>query len=230
MSYMFIFKMNILTSLCRSMQKTCASFSWDLRLSCLQFSDSEFVTVKEKSYRLQMLNFDMYLNKCTQYTWEHSDILSLWYTQTSIFTFFYIYDFKKARGKAKEWVIVFYVDSCTRKEYTKGVSKTYFEIVPQEFLLLIWGSHQTLRSLPLPNVTWYSGTWPYTMTSSIDQTLHQFANLIPNWTLLPILTLLPNFGGFHRTLQRVRLANRGRLLLWAPPSPVPFWTCIWCNI
>ena len=31
------------------------------------------------------------------------------------------------------------------------------------------------------------------------------------WTLLPILTLLPNFGGFHRTLQRVRLANRGRL-------------------
>ena len=50
------------------------------------------------------------------------------------------------------------------------------------------------------------------MTHSIDQTLHQFANLLPNWTLLPILTLLPNFGGFHRTLQRVRLANRGRLL------------------
>ena len=51
------------------------------------------------------------------------------------------------------------------------------------------------------------------MTPSIDQTLHQFANLLPNWTLLPFLTLLPNFGGFHRTLQRVRLANRGRLLL-----------------
>ena len=47
------------------------------------------------------------------------------------------------------------------------------------------------------------------MTYSIDQTLHQFANLLPNWTLLPILTLFPNFGGFHRTLQRVRLANRG---------------------
>ena len=37
---------------------------------------------------------------------------------------------------------------------------------------------------------------------------------------LPILTLLRNFGGFHRTLQRVRLANRGRLLL-RTPGPVP---------
>ena len=82
--------------------------------------------------------------------------------------------------------------------------------------------------LPLPNVTWHSGTWPYTMTPPIDQKLHKFATLLPNLTLLPILTLLPNFGGFHRTLQRVRLANRGRLLL-RTPGPVPFGTCIcWC--
>ena len=66
------------------------------------------------------------------------------------------------------------------------------------------------------------------MTHSIDQTLHQFANLLPNWTLLTILTLLPNFRGFQRTLQRVRLANRGRLLL-RTPGPVPFGTCI-CSI
>ena len=59
------------------------------------------------------------------------------------------------------------------------------------------------------------------MTPSIDQILHQFATLLPNLTLLPILTLLPNCGGFHRTLQRVRLANRGRLLL-RTPGPVPF--------
>ena len=72
-------------------------------------------------------------------------------------------------------------------------------------------------------------TWPYTMTPSIDQTLHLFANLLPNWTLIPILTLLPNFGGFHRTLQRVRLANRGRLLL-RTPGPVPFGTCICSNV
>ena len=63
-----------------------------------------------------------------------------------------------------------------------------------------------------------------TVTISIDQTLHQCANLAPNWILLPILTLLPNFRGFHRTLQRVRLANRGRLLL-RTPGPVPFGTC-----
>ena len=63
------------------------------------------------------------------------------------------------------------------------------------------------------------------MTPSIDQTLHQFANLLPNLTFIPILTLLPNFGGFHRTLQRVRLANRGRLLIWTP-GPLPFGTCI----
>ena len=67
------------------------------------------------------------------------------------------------------------------------------------------------------------------MTPSIDQTLHLFANLLPNWTLIPILTLLPNFGGFHRTLQRVRLAIRGRLLL-RTPGPVPFGTCICSNV
>ena len=49
------------------------------------------------------------------------------------------------------------------------------------------------------------------------------------WTLLPILTLSPNFGGFHRTLQWVRLANRGRLLL-RTPGPVPYGTCICSNV
>ena len=67
------------------------------------------------------------------------------------------------------------------------------------------------------------------MTPSIVQTLHLFANLLPNWTLIPILTLLPNFGGFHGTLQRLRLANRGRLLL-RTPGPVPFGTCICSNV
>ena len=44
-----------------------------------------------------------------------------------------------------------------------------------------------------------------------------------------ILTLLPNFGGFHRTLQRMPLADRGRLLLWTPGT-VPFGTCICSNV
>ena len=91
------------------------------------------------------------------------------------------------------------------------------------------GISSNIRSNFLPNVTWYSGTWSYTMTPLIDQTLPQCANLLPNWSLLPILTLLPNFGGFHRTLQRVRLANRGRFLL-RTPGPVPFGTCICSNV
>ena len=36
-------------------------------------------------------------------------------------------------------------------------------------------------------------------------------------------------GGFHRTLQRVRLANEGRLLL-PTPGLVPFGTCICSNV
>ena len=68
-----------------------------------------------------------------------------------------------------------------------------------------------------------------TIIPPIDQTLHQFANLLQNWTLLPILTLLTNFACFHRTLQRVLIANRGRLLLRTPGS-VPFGTCIFSNV
>ena len=102
-------------------------------------------------------------------------------------------------------------------------------IVPQQVLWSIWGYHYTLWSLPLTNVTWHSGTWPYTLTSSIDQTLHQFANLLPILTVLPILTLLPNVGRFYRTLLRVQLANRGRLLL-RTPGTVPFGTCICSNV
>ena len=43
-----------------------------------------------------------------------------------------------------------------------------------------------------------------------------------------LIVVLP-FGGVHRTLQRVRLFNRGRLLLWTP-GPVPYGTCICSNV
>ena len=43
------------------------------------------------------------------------------------------------------------------------------------------------------------------------------------------MTFFPNFGAFHRTLQRVQLANRGRLLL-RTPGPVTFGTCICSNV
>ena len=64
---------------------------------------------------------------------------------------------------------------------------------------------------------------PFEFRISIGSSILR-TNLLPNRTLLPILTLLPNFGGFHRTLQRVRLANRRRLLL-RTPGPAPFGTC-----
>ena len=92
---------------------------------------------------------------------------------------------------------------------------------PSGSFMVDMGISSNIMKSPLPNVTWHSGTWHIQW--------HLFANLLPNWTLIPILTLLPNFGGFHRTLQRVRLANRGRLLL-RTPGPVPFGTCICSNV
>ena len=47
-------------------------------------------------------------------------------------------------------------------------------------------------------------------------------------SVLLYFTYYPNFGGFHRTLHRVRLANRGRLL--RTPGPVAFGTCICSNV
>ena len=37
---------------------------------------------------------------------------------------------------------------------------------------------------------------PYTVPPSIDKILRQFANLLPNWTLLPILNLITKFRRF----------------------------------
>ena len=110
-----------------------------------------------------------------------------------------------------------------------GICQGTFKSVPQEVVWSIWGSHQTLWSLPLAIGSWHFKTWPYTMTPSIGETLHKFAKLLLNLTLLPILTLLPNLGSFHRTLHRVRLANRRRLLI-RTPGPVPFGTCICSNV
>ena len=72
------------------------------------------------------------------------------------------------------------------------------------------------------DITIYNDTLKWSDFTSI-------CKLITELNLLPILTLLPNFGCFHRTLQLVRLANRGRLLL-RTPGPVPFGTCICSNV
>ena len=70
-----------------------------------------------------------------------------------------------------------------------------------------------------------------------DMTIHyvtfnwSFTNceLITELDFITDFDLITIFGGFHRTLQRVWLANRGRLLL-RTPGPVPFGTCICSNV
>ena len=63
---------------------------------------------------------------------------------------------------------------------------------------------------------------PYTVTPSIDLTLHQFVNILPNWTLLSILTLLPNFESFQWNIA-TGAASQQRTL-----TPPDTWSCpIW---
>ena len=64
------------------------------------------------------------------------------------------------------------------------------------------------------------------------QLIRYYTSLRPyyrTWFYYQFWPYYQNFGGFHRTLQRVRLANRGRLLL-RTPGPVPFGTCIYSNV
>ena len=64
------------------------------------------------------------------------------------------------------------------------------------------------------------------------QLIRHYTNLWTNYQTGPYYRLWRYYqisGGFHRTLQRMRLANRGRLLL-RTPGPVPFWTCICSNV
>ena len=98
-----------------------------------------------------------------------------------------------------------------------------FELVSQDVLWSIWGSLQTFWSLPLPNITWHFGTWPYTVN---PQLIRYYTNLWAYYRAGPYTRFWPCF---RRTLQRVRLAYRGRLLL-RTPGPVPFRTCICSNV
>ena len=67
------------------------------------------------------------------------------------------------------------------------------------------------------------------LTPSIDQTLyHTIFGFITELNLITDFDLITKFREV-RTLQWVRLANRGRLLL-RTPGPVPFVTCICSNV
>ena len=94
-------------------------------------------------------------------------------------------------------------------------------------MLFWWGSHQTIWSLPLPHVTWHYGAWQYTVTPSTDLTFH---HLLTELDLITLYILWPKSRMVSiEHLQRLRLVNRGRLLL-RTPGPVPFETCIFSNV
>ena len=64
------------------------------------------------------------------------------------------------------------------------------------------------------------------------QLIRHYTNLWTFYRTGPYYRIWPYYqisGSFHKTLQRVRLAKRGRLLL-RTPCPVPFGTCICSNV
>ena len=94
---------------------------------------------------------------------QYSIFASLWCVYLTAYTV--------CQGLLLLWV--FYPESgATFMQASRaGICQGTFEIITQEVLWSIWGSHQIMKSQP-PNVTWHSGTWSYTVTPSIDQAFH----------------------------------------------------------
>ena len=107
--------------------------------------------------------------------------------------------------------------------------RTSLGTCPSGSFMVDMGISSNIMKSPFPKC--YMTFWDMTM---YNDTLNwsditPICEVITELDFITDLTLLPNFGGFSRTLQRVRLANRGRLLL-RTPGPVPFGTCICSNV
>ena len=81
--------------------------------------------------------------------------------------------------------------------FSGRVMSRNFEIVSKEVLWSVWGSYQTIWGSPLSNVKRHSGGWPFTVTPSIDETLHQFLTLY--WSG-PYYRLLSNCVRFPQNI------------------------------
>ena len=96
---------------------------------------------------------------------------------------------------------------------------------PLESLWSIWEYHKALLvSLSLM----YHGILGHDHIQWHPQLIRDYTNLWTYYRTWPFYWFWPYYqisGVFHRKLQQVRLANRGRLLL-RTPGPVPFGTCI----
>ena len=107
-----------------------------------------------------------------------------------------------------------------------GICQGTFKIVHREVLWSIYGNlikqyEVSLSPMLHDIIQWhpqlirhYTNLWTYYRTGP------KYYRFWPYYQIS---------GGFHRTLQRVRLANKGRLLL-RTPGPVPFGTCICSNV
>ena len=127
--------------------------------------------------------------------------------------------------------LIRYARSCTSYESfilravplsNKLLGQGYVKESLKSSLRRFYGRYQTIWGSPLPNVTRHSGGWPYKVTASIDDTLHQFLTLYwsgPN-NRIWLFTELCEVSIEH--LQRVRNANKRRLLL-RTPGHVPLW-------
>ena len=75
---------------------------------------------------------------------------------------------------------------------------------------------------PFPKCYMLSGAWLFAVATSIDQTKQLIISLLPNWNLLPSMTILKKLREISiEYLQRLRHVKRGRFRLQII-GPIPF--------
>ena len=120
--------------------------------------------------------------------------------------------------------------STIMKASRAGICQGTFEIVAQEVLSSTLGSHHALWCLPLPNVTWHSGTWSYICDTLHLSDMSLNRDLVTELDLIAVFDVIAYFREVSTEyLQRVWQDNMEHLLL-RTPGPVPFGTYICSNV
>ena len=171
-------------------------------------------------------DFELFILRFLLLGWVASWALHRFCTQTlSFFAIRLWYLIHIANDKRMKVVII-----CSKK--LDGRSWSNLDI---KLLSLCWsfmvdmGISSNMMKSPSPKC--HMTFWDMTIYSDTLNWLH-YTNLLTYYRTGPYYRLWPHYlisGGFHRTLQRVRLANKGCFLL-RTPGPVPFGTCICSNV
>ena len=86
-----------------------------------------------------------------------------------------------------------------------------FETQSPEVFRVIWGSHQIIWRIPLPNVTWYSETCPFTIDTFHRTDISLNPDLVAELDLITDIDLITKFREISiEYLKRVRLDDRKR--------------------